>query len=1066
MVGPIIIHGSVSGMAVGDHSTLHVGNSSVSEQTSSPQLEEHDDEGLVFRFEGSPLTSHYVHTDSPSKVGVPESQQPVTSKERTVRSIQELEAGPGITRSSKTAPSSASAEDGIPSCISKVCRRHLEEVYSIRFEKYTAVTLYQKHELEMNVYVPLRFRDVNKAIHKQVDIPQDQLDLSTDQRIVIYGGSGQGKTTFCQHIVYIWSKEFNKQTETESKCNKLSKFDLVFYLEGKRIGSGMSIIDAVFDQLLPRAEIIGIGRVELEHWIQENQEKVCFIFDALDEVPSTDHALSKFINLEYLVKTHAIFTAQNLPVIKCRKYYGVCNFVGDDVSEYIRLFFQKDQGKAKGLQEQLQSNCNLRCIMSNPLFCLLMCVHWKYNEDKFKPATETELFKDIFDLSLTKYSKTHSISKTQLKQRCFVNYSLAWKGTREGKLTFTEKEITCELEEEGIEDNVTVGDVVGLGFLVTIVGHSKEGLIYSFTHSMFRQLLAAMYVKEVNKNGTYDECWSRGKSHESRQSMENVCVFLAGLLGDLAAPFFDAFGRQYKALMENENAPIECAYRCILLVCRCLAQSKSPHNYTHSIVSSLSEQKRVFLNVFRQDLADHTLVALSYMLESDHCRKNKCHGVIQSLLLSNFEDVGDFVLKRFCKALKNCKWLEELDLCLTSLSSGSCRQIIEAVALNRSVKNLSIEVYLDSMEEEAILAIPRVLHIKKLEALRLFAVFVKQCPLSCKVARQSKAAGDHGQEICRKRQAVGNFVKAFAEALKQNRTLKSLILTDCFFNDCPNSDELKLAILNHPELVSLSVSGLFNGSGQISADGMKILSDIVRSRKLSKFTLSLTTLSPSAAEYSQSNSQVETLLDALSDSSSLQKLKFTFTCLSVAHQLLIVDFIKCSQLNSVKLIWKTFYPSFLKRLGEAFAEYPAPDSKKRVFLKLKGEFRSGATRTLLKGIKDNPQIERVILHGNPFQVEFISEFVDEIETWTDRRESLCLMLEGEIVKTPPYGRPLEESELYENDETTEQVTERLQSFEPSCRNVTIESQCTASQPQLIIMDNDCTWDTSSDIWRT
>ncbi|XP_070546371.1 uncharacterized protein [Ptychodera flava] len=396
MVRPIIIHGSVGGMAVWDHNAVHVGNNSVSEQTSSSFLEQDDDGGLEFTFEGSQSASQYVHTYSPSKVGDPESQQPVTLKERTVTSIQELEPGPGITRSSKTVHSSTSREDGIPSCISKVCRRHLEEVYSIRFEKYTAVTLYQKFELEMNVYVPLRFRDVNKALHKQVDIPQDQLDLSTDQRIVIYGGSGQGKTIFCQHIVYTWSKKFDKQTETESKCNKLSKFDLLFYLEGKRISSGMSIIDAVFDQLLPWAEIIGIGRVDLEHWIQENQEKVCFIVDALDEVPSTNHGLSKFINLEYLVKTHAIFTAQNLPVIKCRKYYGVCTFVGEDVSEYIRLFFQKDQGQGKRLQELLQSNCKLRCIMSSPLFCLLMCVHWKYDEDKFKLASETEFSRKSF----------------------------------------------------------------------------------------------------------------------------------------------------------------------------------------------------------------------------------------------------------------------------------------------------------------------------------------------------------------------------------------------------------------------------------------------------------------------------------------------------------------------------------------------------------------------------------------------------------------------------------------------------------------------------------------------
>ncbi|XP_070540044.1 uncharacterized protein [Ptychodera flava] len=503
----IHFHGPVSAMQLGNYSTLHAGPT----QNIPQQQEQGDDTGLMFPIEDIKASGQSTKCPSRSATGIPESQPPTcityTSKER--QSIQESVAEPGSEEPSRTATTV------LPSI--RKCRRHLKEVYRIRFEKYTAVTLYQKHELEMNVYVSLKFRDVNKAICKQVDIPQDQLDLSTDQRIVIYGGSGQGKTTFSQNIVHIWSKESDRQTDTDTKdtSNKLKKFYLVFYLEGKRIESGMSIMGAVFDQLLPDANILGIDRTELEKWVQENQEKVCFIFDALDEVPSTDHALSKFINREYLVKTHAIFTAQNLPVIRCQKYYGVCDFVEGDVSQYIQLFFQKDQGKAKGLQEQLQSNCNLRCIMSNPLFCLLMCVHWKYKEDESKPATETELFKNIFDLSMRKYRQTHDVSETQLKQRCFVNYSLAWKGTRAGKLTFSEDDIVKELKDERIEGSVTVKDVVGLGFLVKVLGHSEEGLIYSFTHIMFQQLLAAMYVKEVDDDDTYDKCWFVGKVKNS-----------------------------------------------------------------------------------------------------------------------------------------------------------------------------------------------------------------------------------------------------------------------------------------------------------------------------------------------------------------------------------------------------------------------------------------------------------------------------------------------------------------------------------------------------------------------
>ncbi|XP_070533371.1 nucleotide-binding oligomerization domain-containing protein 2-like [Ptychodera flava] len=135
-----------------------------------------------------------------------------------------------------------------------------------------------------NIYTELDLQssDGFKQIVQRKDIFSYSGDHENTNRILIEGDPGYGKSTFCKMIAYDWAK---------GETNYLRDFQLLFLFELKDLqeyhseNTGkQSLKDAIFDLVLR-----GVNEKEkLWSFIENNQSQVCFIFDGLDEVSSSN----------------------------------------------------------------------------------------------------------------------------------------------------------------------------------------------------------------------------------------------------------------------------------------------------------------------------------------------------------------------------------------------------------------------------------------------------------------------------------------------------------------------------------------------------------------------------------------------------------------------------------------------------------------------------------------------------------------------------------------------------------------------------------------------------------
>ena len=163
-------------------------------------------------------------------------------------------------------------------------------------------------------------------------------------RVVLKGEAGCGKTTLVDKIAYDWA-----QGITGKETSALSKYDLLFSLKMRHFDEGMSLVDAIFDQLLPADS--KVSRKGLERYLSENAETVVVVFDGADEfsgkIEKTKHGnlVVDVVCNKMLCDSCVIITTRPHRVISVKEFSRYSHVVVDGFSEdnifkFISKFFQ------------------------------------------------------------------------------------------------------------------------------------------------------------------------------------------------------------------------------------------------------------------------------------------------------------------------------------------------------------------------------------------------------------------------------------------------------------------------------------------------------------------------------------------------------------------------------------------------------------------------------------------------------------------------------------------------------------------------------------------------------
>eukprot|EP00058_Branchiostoma_floridae_P005281 XP_002590769.1 hypothetical protein BRAFLDRAFT_78183 [Branchiostoma floridae] len=268
-------------------------------------------------------------------------------------------------------------------------------------------------------------------------------DCPCPRRVLIEGQPGIGKTTTLFKLVVDWARGDNKA---------LSEFDLVFCVALRKVAEPQSLVDCIFDQLLP--EDAPFDKASLEEYLRTNKN-VLIVLDGYDEwEPIESHDISKVLcgkilrDSRVIVSTRPSRTSDLLKMMNPDTRLEINGFHPDNVGTYVRKYFGGNIPKARRLLEKLESNFLSTGITLTPMFLLLICILWEERDDLLLSDRLCPLYDQLILYLVTRFCVRENIPFDNEKLPPNINTAvlfvekIAFDGLMQGKLIFNEDEVS------------------------------------------------------------------------------------------------------------------------------------------------------------------------------------------------------------------------------------------------------------------------------------------------------------------------------------------------------------------------------------------------------------------------------------------------------------------------------------------------------------------------------------------------------------------------------------------------------------------------------------------------
>ena len=248
--------------------------------------------------------------------------------------------------------------------------------------------------------------------------------------VLVRAGPGGGKTTTVSKMAYDWA------TENLINSTRLAKCKLLIVLKLREVEPGMTLIDAIQDQLLPT-----ISEYNLRLYLTYSASSVIYFLDGFDEAKwlgdkslSNINEFKRLLCKKWLQESCVIVTTRPHCVSNFIDRFGTCTqaqlleFSKSDIENYVERFFeiscqQPDsvQNKSnpdlmiKPLLERLAERKNENQLAHTPILLTMMCLLWR--DKQSLPEKMTNLFEDaVSNLARHHFFKTNEIDDSEPDQ--------------------------------------------------------------------------------------------------------------------------------------------------------------------------------------------------------------------------------------------------------------------------------------------------------------------------------------------------------------------------------------------------------------------------------------------------------------------------------------------------------------------------------------------------------------------------------------------------------------------------------------------------------------------------
>ena len=350
--------------------------------------------------------------------------------------------------------------------------------------------------------------------------------------MLVEGRPGCGKTTLAHKVTRDWSRG--------EKVLVGAEFVFIVSLRVLNVTQKDNDIEKLMELFyISKEDAKNMG----EYLLSSEGDKVCFIFDGLDEYHKDGNTfVEKLIYHRFtepkLPKAMVIIFSRPVGTWKLKqsqtrveKQIEILGFKKDQIHTFIDSYFNTNTDMAHGLKEYLDLHINVLHMCYLPVHASMICYLYSRERDNL-PTTETQIYTQFTTYTiarkLRREDKSLGIIKlanlSETDKKCLLEVcKLAFNKFTESIQIFHRSEVNVQLYDKQGSDGPCLG-------LVTVdraaVTNGYENF-YSFLHLTFQEYLAAYFIFQSETEEQFDIL----KRYMCNKSMDVVWKFYCGLIG-------------------------------------------------------------------------------------------------------------------------------------------------------------------------------------------------------------------------------------------------------------------------------------------------------------------------------------------------------------------------------------------------------------------------------------------------------------------------------------------------------------------------------------------------------
>ena len=763
------------------------------------------------------------------------------------------------------------------------------------------------------------------------------------KNILIVGRPGIGKTLFCTKFMRDWASD---RLFDEAQNSEL-RFDVAFLVKFRRLNSNAELN---LRELLNKSEFSTHLNDVVWNYIFENPSKVLFIFDGIDEFSGRKelqgdhsiyqdtvdermplHALYTKIASGKLLNGATVLTTTRPTAVSCvrdlefSRVVEILGFSSGKVKNYVEKYTGDDKDAGETIWQHISNNLNLFSLCYIPVNCFIICsclLYMLHNPGLTSlPTKLTDIYSFAVKLIFFRHSNRYR-NKTDGQDQIFKKFdelakevkedfetlgTIAFKGIREGRLTFDADEVT-NLEDCGL-----------LHRLPDLKPEAKRPLEkpkaqYCFQHLTIQEFLAAKHVTDNKEEAELREFVT---SHITDGAWQVVLQFVAGLLSDRDEPLTNIFtnllpvSTYEKADQELERGILTCwpseeDKHLALTLCHCLYEIDAKDSAGQNKVREIDFNAVVFDN-YHLGPVDCTAIANFLKMPNEILMINLSGNKIGYL---GCKEIREFLVFSTSVSDGNCK-LSSLNLSQNKLTDEGVEYLAEALK-ESNCKLKSLNLWTNNVTDKGVKCLAETL---KDSNCKLNSLCVSKNGITDKGAKCLAEALKHSN--CKlnslnlwQNNVTDEGVKYLAHALKDSNCKQySLNLAENNSTD-EGAKCLAEAIKDsNCKLTSLDLSG-----NDVTDEGVKYLAEALKYCNSKLNSLS------GLADNELTDEGVKYLAKALKDSNcKLNSLTLVSTKLTDGGVKYLAEALKDSncKLNNLRLVSTKLFDGGVKYLAEA-----------------------------------------------------------------------------------------------------------------------------------------------------